>query len=52
MLRAAPPVVARLRMWTVRADAKELIANRAELEALLRAPAQEHSPGHPQDDTE
>ncbi|TFC15205.1 type VI secretion protein [Cryobacterium algoritolerans] len=38
MLRAAPPVVASLRMWTARPDAKELRANRAEIEGLMRAP--------------
>jgi type IV secretory pathway TraG/TraD family ATPase VirD4 len=41
MLRAAPPIVARLRLWSSRADAKSLLAGRAEIEALLRAgPAQ------------
>jgi len=38
LLRAAPPVVARLRMWTTRPDAETLRANRAEIEALMRAP--------------
>ena len=38
LLRAAPPVVARLRMWTARPDAEALRANRAEIEALMRAP--------------
>jgi type IV secretion system protein VirD4 len=46
MLRAAPPVVARLKMWTTRPDAKTLLANRADIEAMMRAPA--HSvPGEP-----
>jgi type IV secretion system protein VirD4 len=41
MLRAAPPIVARLRLWSSRADAKSLLADRAEIEALIRAgPAQ------------
>ena len=38
MLRAAPPVVASLRMWTARPDAKELREDRADIEALMRAP--------------
>ncbi|MCI4658505.1 type IV secretory system conjugative DNA transfer family protein [Cryobacterium zhongshanensis] len=38
MLRAAPPVVASLRMWTGRPDARELRANRAEIEQWMRAP--------------
>ncbi|WP_213815231.1 hypothetical protein [Glaciihabitans sp. dw_435] len=40
LLRAAPPVVARLRMWTARSDAEELRANRAEIEMLMQKPAQ------------
>jgi type IV secretion system protein VirD4 len=39
LLRAAPPVVARLRMWTARSDADDLRANRAEIETLLRTPS-------------
>jgi type IV secretion system protein VirD4 len=39
LLRAAPPVVGRLRMWTTRPDANELRAHRAQIEALMRAPA-------------
>ena len=39
MLRAAPPIIARLQMWTARSDAKELRANREEVEGLMRAPA-------------
>lgn len=35
LLRAAPPVIAKLRMWTERPDARELKANRTEIEALL-----------------
>jgi len=38
MLRAAPPIIASLRMWTVRPDAKTLRANREEIEGLMRAP--------------
>jgi type IV secretion system protein VirD4 len=38
MLRAAPPLLARLSMWTARADGKELREHRAQIEALLRAP--------------
>jgi type IV secretion system protein VirD4 len=45
MLRAAPPVLARLRMWTARPDAKTLLTNRADIEALMRAPA--HKPAEP-----
>lgn len=37
MLRTAPPIVARLRLWSSRADAKTLLTDRAEIEALLRA---------------
>ena len=36
LLRAAPPVIAKLRMWTDRPDAAELKSNRVEIEALLR----------------
>jgi type IV secretion system protein VirD4 len=36
LLRNAPPVIAKLRMWTQRPDAPELKANRAEIEALFR----------------
>jgi type IV secretion system protein VirD4 len=38
MLRSAPPVVARLRMWTARPDADTLRADRADIELLMRAP--------------
>jgi hypothetical protein len=38
MLRAAPPIIASLQMWTARPDAKELRANREEIEGLMRAP--------------
>ena len=38
MLRAAPPIVTRLRMWTSRPDAKTLLADRAVLEARLQEP--------------
>jgi type IV secretion system protein VirD4 len=47
MLRAAPPVVASLRMWTARPDAKELRANRAEIEGLMRAPTHDDAAEHP-----
>jgi type IV secretion system protein VirD4 len=45
MLRAAPPIIARLRMWTLRPDVKALRANRTELEASMRTPA----PRQPED---
>ncbi|GAA1061402.1 type IV secretory system conjugative DNA transfer family protein [Agromyces bracchium] len=38
LLRAAPPVIAKLRMWTNRADASQLRAHRTEIEQLLRMP--------------
>jgi type IV secretion system protein VirD4 len=38
LLSAAPPVDARLRMWTVRPDADALRANRTEIETLMRTP--------------
>ena len=41
MLRAAPPIIARLQMWTKRPDGKALLADRAEIEALMRAPVQD-----------
>lgn len=47
LLRAAPPVVARLRMWTARTDAYELRANRDEIELLMRTPAQVESAEEP-----
>lgn len=43
LLRAAPPIVARLRKWTERTDAKQLIQDRAAIEAQLdhrQAPGQ------------
>jgi type IV secretion system protein VirD4 len=39
LLRAAPPVIAQLRMWTARPDAEQLRTNRAEIEGLMREPA-------------
>ncbi|MDJ0324176.1 TraM recognition domain-containing protein [Cryobacterium sp. PH31-AA6] len=47
MLRAAPPVVASLRMWTSRPDAKELREYRADIEALMRAPTRDEPEEHP-----
>ncbi|GEP26425.1 type VI secretion protein [Cryobacterium levicorallinum] len=38
MLRAAPPIIASLHMWTTRPDAKALRANREEIEGLMRSP--------------
>lgn len=38
LLRAAPPIVTDLRPWPSRADAAQLKADRAEIEALLRRP--------------
>lgn len=35
LLRSAPPIVARLRRWTERGDAKQLTQDRAEVEAQL-----------------
>ncbi len=39
LLRSAPPIVTDLRAWPNRPDAKQLRADRAEIEALLRRPA-------------
>ena len=39
MLRAAPPIIARLQMWNARPDAKTLRENREEIERLMRSPA-------------
>ena len=39
LLRAAPPIIARLQMWTERPDGKALFADRAEIEASMRGPA-------------
>ena len=36
MLRAAPPIIASLQMWTARSGAKALRANRAEIEGLMQ----------------
>src|SRR5699024_1249922 len=36
MLRSAPPIITDLRRWTTRADAKQLQADRRQLEALLQ----------------
>lgn len=36
LLRSARPIITDLRAWTARPDAKELRADRAEIEALLR----------------
>ncbi|MET0860353.1 MAG: TraM recognition domain-containing protein [Microbacterium sp.] len=47
MLRAAPPIIARLRMWTARADAQTLRANRTQLEALMRDPTRDGSADQP-----
>ncbi|MBS1698871.1 MAG: type IV secretory system conjugative DNA transfer family protein [Actinobacteria bacterium] len=38
LLRSAPPIVTDLRPWTKRPDAGQLVADRAEIEALLRRP--------------
>ena len=38
MLRAAPPIVTRLRMWTARSEARILLADRSAVEAQLRQP--------------
>jgi type IV secretion system protein VirD4 len=47
MLRAAPPVVARLRMWTARPDAKTLLRNRSYIEALMHAPTHDRPAERP-----
>jgi type IV secretory pathway TraG/TraD family ATPase VirD4 len=39
MLRAAPPIVTRLRTWTSRAGAKALLADQRALESQLQAPS-------------
>jgi type IV secretory pathway TraG/TraD family ATPase VirD4 len=45
MLRTARPIITKLRPWTARADAKQLRADRAEVEqALQQAPTTETSP--------
>ena len=36
LLRSAPPIITDLRPWPGRSDAKQLTADRAEIEALLR----------------
>ena len=38
MLRAAPPIIASLQVWTARPDAKQLRANREKIEGLMRSP--------------
>lgn len=38
MLRAAPPIVTRLRIWTSRRDARTLLTDRRQLETQLRDP--------------
>ena len=38
LLRAAPPIVTRMRTWTDRPDAARLRADRTAIEALLRRP--------------
>lgn len=40
LLRSAPPIVTRLRAWTARPDAKQLRAQRREVEGLLQASPQ------------
>ncbi|CEI28262.1 Putative uncharacterized protein [Propionibacterium freudenreichii] len=41
LLRSAPPIIARMRTWTDRSDAKELRADRAVIESLLQRRPQE-----------
>ena len=41
LLRAAPPIVTRMRAWTNRPDATELRADRAGIEAMLKRRPQE-----------
>lgn len=38
LLRSAPPIVTRMREWTTRPEARDLCADRAGIEALLRQP--------------
>ena len=52
MLRAASPVVAQLRMWTARPDARILREDRADIEALMRAPTHDEPADHPVNPTE
>jgi hypothetical protein len=47
LLRAAPPVIAQLRMWTSRADASQLRAHRTEIERLLRESPHPNPPESP-----
>jgi type IV secretion system protein VirD4 len=44
MLRTTPPIIASLRMWTARKDAKALRGNQTDMEALMRTPIY-HPPG-------
>ncbi|AYG04588.1 type IV secretory system conjugative DNA transfer family protein [Gryllotalpicola protaetiae] len=46
LLRSAPPIVTRMRTWTDRPDAKELRADRADIEATLLRRSEE-PPGAP-----
>ncbi len=41
LLRAAPPIVTRMRTWTDRPDAAELRADRTGIEAMLQRHSQE-----------
>lgn len=47
MLRAAPPIIASMQMWTARPEAKTLRANRGEIEGLMRAPTHDEPPEPP-----
>ncbi len=47
LLRAAPPVVASLRMWTSRPDVRTLREDRADIEALMPAPTHDEAGEHP-----
>jgi type IV secretory pathway TraG/TraD family ATPase VirD4 len=52
MLRAAPPIIASLQMWTARSDAKALRANRDEIEGLMRVPTWDVPPPKPAEETD
>ena len=45
LLRAAPPIVARLRSWNQRADGKQLVADRRAVEAKLHYRQANTQPG-------
>jgi hypothetical protein len=46
MLRAAKPIMLTLRSWTARADARQLKAQRSDVEQALRSGALQHGARH------